>query len=230
MYTFLPQGEILQAIRDLPSYTKSKSRRDSVVISRSSPKKCRLGKSYLEIQDLISISFKELDRIISFDIKNCHVKVDWLILSQILGIPISSPNAPPCSMVICLMDERKFHNSLTLYHPYYRFFRYFDDLRMMLVTKKSDPKNGQTKLRSNYIVKMIQEDCYDENLSLIPEKFKDAKTRFLEGTLSFNAGFFSIIAVKNYEFRLKNEAPRYFQGKSYDSFSGDLHHKARKAT
>ena len=86
-------------------------------------------------------------------------------------------------MVVCLMDERKFHNSLTLYHPYYRFFRYFDDLRMMLVTKKSDQKNGQTKLRSNDIVKMIQEDCYDENLSLIPKNFEDGKTRFLEGTL-----------------------------------------------
>ena len=114
--------------------------------------------------------------------KNCHVKVDWLIRSQILGIPIVSPYAPPCSMVICLMDERKFHNSLTLYHPYYRFFRYFDDLRMMLLTKKSDPKNGQTKLR------------------------------FLEGTLSFNAGFSSILTVINYEFRLKNETPRYFLG------------------
>ena len=69
---------------------------------------------------------------------------------------------------------------------------------MMLVIKKSDPKNGQTKLRSNYIVNMIQEDCYDENLSLIPEKIEVRKMRFL--------------------------------GKSIDSFSGDVHHKARKAT
>ena len=101
---------------------------------------------------------------------------------------------------------------------------------MMLVTKKSDPKNGQTKLRSNYIVKMIQEDCYDENLSLIPAKFEDGKMRFLEGTVSFNAGFSSILTAKNYEFWLKNEAPRYFLGKSFESFSGDPYHKARKAT
>ena len=39
MYTFLPQAKILQAIRDLLSYMKSESRRDSIVISRSSPKK-----------------------------------------------------------------------------------------------------------------------------------------------------------------------------------------------
>ena len=38
MYTFLPPKKILQAIRDLLSYMKRKSRRDSVVISRSSPK------------------------------------------------------------------------------------------------------------------------------------------------------------------------------------------------
>ena len=66
--------------------------------------------------------------------------------------------------------------------------------------------------------------------SLIPEKFEDGKTRFLEGTLSFNAGFSSILTAKNYEFWLKNEARIYFLGKSFDSFSGDLHHKARKAT
>ena len=110
------------------------------------------------------------------------------------------------------MNERKFHNSLTLYHPYYRFIRYFDDLRMMQVTKKSDSKNGQTKLRSNYIGKIFQEDCYDESLTLIPEKIEDGKTRFLEGHLSFNAGFSSIPTVKNYEFRLKNETSRYFLG------------------
>ena len=134
MYTFLPQGNILQAVRNLLSY------RDKIQQLSPFLKKCRLDKSYLDIPDLISISFKELYRIISFDIKNCHVKVDWLILSQILGIPIGSPNASPCSMVVCLMDERKFHNSLTLYHPYYRFFRYFDDLRMMLVTKNQIQK------------------------------------------------------------------------------------------
>ena len=62
MYTFLPQGKIFQAIRDLLSYTKRKSRRDSVAISRLSPKKCRLDKSYLDIPDLISILFIELYR------------------------------------------------------------------------------------------------------------------------------------------------------------------------
>ena len=80
------------------------------------------------------------------------------------------------------------------------------------------------------MVWMIEDCSSDENLSLIPEKIEDGKMRFLEGTLSFNAGFSSILTVKNYEFRLKNEAPRYFLGKSFDSFSGDLHHKARKAT
>jgi hypothetical protein len=47
---------------------------------------------------------------------------------------------------------------------------------------------------------------------LFQKKFEDGKTRFLEGTLSFNAGFSSILTVKNYEFRLKNETPRYFLG------------------
>ena len=54
--------------------------------------------------------------------------------------------------------------------------------------------------------------------------------RFLEGTLSFNAGFSSILTAKNYEFWRKKEAPRYFLGKYFESFSGDPYHKARKAT
>ena len=57
---------------------------------------------------------------------------------------------------------------------------------------------------------------------------EDGKMRFLEGTLSFNAGFSSVLPVKNYEFWLKNEAPRYFMGKSFDTFSGDPYHQARK--
>ena len=73
------------------------------------------------------------------------------------------------------MDERKFHNSLTLYHPYYRFSQYFDDLRMMLVSYKPDPINGPSKLRSKLIVQRIQEECYDKNLSLILGKFEDGK-------------------------------------------------------
>ena len=81
----------LQAIRDLLSYMKRKSRRDSEVVSRSSPTKYRLSKYYLSIPDLGSISFKEFYRIISFDIKKCHVKVEWLILSQTFGAPIDSP-------------------------------------------------------------------------------------------------------------------------------------------
>ena len=51
---------------------------------------------------------------------------------------------------------------------------------MMLVSKKSDTKNGPSKLRTTEIGKSIQEDCYDENLSLIPEKFDEGKMTFLE--------------------------------------------------
>jgi len=57
---------------------------------------------------------------------------------------------------------------------------------MMLVTKKSDSISGKTKLRAKYIVRRIQEDCYDEHLSLIPDQFEEGKMRFLKGTLSFN--------------------------------------------
>ena len=60
------------------------------------------------------------------------------------------------------------------------------DLRMMLVTKKSDSISGKTKLRAKYIVRRIQEECYDEHLSLIPDQFEEGKMRFLKGTLSFN--------------------------------------------
>ena len=69
-----------------------------------------------------------------------------------------------------------------------------------------------------------------KNLSIIPENFEDGKMKFLEGILSFDSGFSSKFAVKNYEFWLRNEASRFFLGKSFDSFSADPHHKVRKAT
>ena len=87
--------------------------------------------------------------------------------TQILGSPMGSPSAPPCSMVICLMDERKFPSALSLDHPQYIFFRKLGDLRMMLVAYKSDPVNGPSKLRWKEIGKRIREVCYDKNLSLM---------------------------------------------------------------
>ena len=47
--------------------------------------------------------------------------------------------------------------------------------------------------------------------------------KFLEGSISFNLGFSSNLAVKNSEFWLKNEVSTYFLGKS-----ADPHHKVRK--
>ena len=71
---------------------------------------------------------------------------------------------------------------------------------MMLVAYKSDTVNGPSKLRSKKIGKRIREDCYDKNLSLIPENFEDGNLKVLEGTLSGDPGFSSIFAVKSYEF------------------------------
>ena len=46
---------------------------------------------------------------------------------------------------------------------------------MMLVTKKSDSISGKKNLRAKNIVRRIQEDCYDEHQSLIPEQFEEGK-------------------------------------------------------
>ena len=62
------------------------------------------------------------------------------------------------------------------------------------------------------------------------KNLKMGKWGFWKGILSFDSGFSSKFAVKNYEFWLRNEASRFFLGKSFDSFSADPHHKVRKAT
>ena len=46
---------------------------------------------------------------------------------------------------------------------------------------------------------------------LFPANFEAGKMRFLEGTLSFNAGFSSILTAKNYEFWLT----KIFSGKIF---------------
>jgi len=71
---------------------------------------------------------------------------------------------------------------------------------MMLVTYKSDPVNGPSKLRSKEIGERIREACYYKDLSLIPGNFEDGNLKFVEGTLSGDSGFSSTFAVKSYEF------------------------------
>jgi hypothetical protein len=92
---------------------------------------------------------------------------------------------------------------------------------MMLATRKSDSISDKTNLSAKYFVRRIQEECCDEHLSPSPDQFEEGKMRY------FKRALYLLIY---YEFWLGNEAPRYLQRKSSDSFSTDPHHKVRKAT
>ena len=88
----------------------------------------------------------------------------------------------------------------------------------MVVAYKSVPVNAPSKLRSKEIGKRIREDCYDKNLSLIPENFEARNLKVLEGTLSGDSGLSSIFAVKGYEFLSQKCGPMDFLGKPFAAF------------
>ena len=76
--------------------------------------------------------------------------------TQILGIPMDSPSVPPFSTVICLLDKWKFPNGLSLFIISNTYSS--DDLRMMLVSYKSDWVNAPSKLTSTGVGETIRED------------------------------------------------------------------------
>ena len=102
------------------------------------------------------------------------------------------------------MDERRFHQSIKLYHQYNRCFRYFDNVEMILVVDVCELNDRPSQPTASKLDKKIQSVCSDEILSLIPENFEEGKMKFLEGTLYFSQGFSSTIFVKNNEYFLRN--------------------------
>ena len=103
------------------------------------------------------------------------------IPTQVLGISMGFPNAPPCSMATCRMKENFPTAPLFLTLP-------TDSSDILLLEDASCQQirpsewTLQIKIRGN----CDQQDCYDKNLSLIPENFEDGYLKFLEGTSSIN--------------------------------------------
>ena len=180
MYDWLPQNDILNAIEWVIKTIERKSRRSYVTVFCKERKKNRLGKSYYA-EDSISFSFKMIFKVSCFQIKNAFFVLNGKVFLQLLGLPQGGPGSPIFSMVVCIYYEFQFRCSIYDYLWFLSFFRYFDDLRAVVVYKSSDIT---TKYLVQDLLHQLQHHTYHPSMKLILEEASNNMFRFLEGKFS----------------------------------------------
>ena len=81
MYDWLPQSDILKAVRWILTYIGKKSRRSSVAVFYKCTKENRIGKSY-QHDESVNISFEDIYKTFSFEIKNAYFVLNGVVFLQ----------------------------------------------------------------------------------------------------------------------------------------------------
>jgi hypothetical protein len=137
MYDWLPQADILKAVHWILSYISRKSRRTSVAVFFKCTKLSRIGKSY-DSENSVNIPFEDIYKICEFEVSNAFFILNHTVFLQLLGCPQGGPGSPGYSMVVCIYYEHQFRCSIYDHLTFIFFFRYFDDLRAVVVSRSSD--------------------------------------------------------------------------------------------
>ena len=93
MYDWLPQADILRAVKWALSYVSKKYRRTSVAVFFKSTKQSRIGKSYLT-DEAVNISFQDIFSVCEFEVSNAYFSLNCVIFLQLLGCPQGGPGSP----------------------------------------------------------------------------------------------------------------------------------------
>ena len=137
MYDWLPQHDIIKTIEWVLKTIEKRSRRSHVTVFFRETKRNRIGKSY-NLDESISISFKLIFEVSKFQIKSAFFVLNGTVFLQLLGLPQGGPGSPGFSMIICIYYEFQFRCSIYDYLRFIFFFRYFDDLRAVVVYQSLD--------------------------------------------------------------------------------------------
>ena len=81
MYDWLPQSDILKAVRWILTYIGKKSRRSSVAVFYKCTKKNRIGKSY-QHDESVNIPFEDIYKICAFEIRNAYFVLNGVVVLQ----------------------------------------------------------------------------------------------------------------------------------------------------
>jgi len=187
MYDWLPQHDIIKAIEWVLKTIEKRSRRSHVTVFFRETKRNRIGKSY-NLDESISISFKLIFEVSKFQIKSAFFVLNGTVFLQLLGLPQGGPGSPGFSMIICIYYEFQFRCSIYDYLRFIFFFRYFDDLRAVVVYQSSDIT---TKSLVKELLQHLQHRTYHPSMTLILEEISDNTFNFLEGKFSLTDGSLS---------------------------------------
>ena len=116
-----------------------------------------------------------------FSNKECLFCSEWQSFPTTTQTASGGPGSPIFSMVLCIYYEFQFQCSIYDYLWFLSLFRYFDDLRAVVVYKSSD-------ITIKYLVQdllhQLQHHTYHPSMKLILEEASNNMLRFLEGKFS----------------------------------------------
>ena len=227
MYDWLPQSDILQAVKWALSYISKKTRRTYVAVFFKCTKLSRIGKSY-GTDDSVNISFEDIFRICEFELANAFFMLNNVIFLQLLGCPQGGPGSPGFSMVVCIYYEHQFRCSIYDHLAFMFFFRYFDDLRAVVVHQSSDIT---TKNLAMSLLYKLQNQTYHPSMSLVLEECSQNTFKFLEGEFTIQNDSLSCLwSSKNFESLQKHGKMKFFSSQDYFSYTGDKRKIVRRAS
>jgi hypothetical protein len=227
MYDWLPQDDIIKAIKWVLDYVKRRYRRDYVSVNFKSTKSSHLGRSY-ECDEFVNLSFEMLFSICVFEISNALFTFNKSVFLQTLGVPIGAPGAPGYSMAVCIYFEHQFRTSIYDHSRFIFFFRYFDDLRAIVAYRSSDLSS---KKLAYDLLKRLLTKTYHPSMILELEDCEPNSCNFLEGQLSIQKDYFSVMwRSKNLQSLLENGTLKFITSQDFFSYTGDKRKIVRAAT
>ena len=189
MYDWLPQSDILKAVKWALSYISKRYRRNFVAVFFKETRRSRIGKSY-QSDESVNIPLEEIFRICEFEVTNAYFVLNKTVFLQLLGCPQGGPGSPGCSMVVCIYYEHQFRCSIYDHLAFMFFFRYFDDLRAVVVHRSSDIT---TKNLVFLLLNKLQNQTYHPSMSLVLEECSQNTFKFLEGKFTIQNDSLSCI-------------------------------------
>ena len=136
---------------------------------------------FYQRDDSINISFKNIFLICAFQISNAYFVLDNVIYLQRLGCPQGGPGSPGFSMTVCLHYEHQFRCSIFDHLAFIFFFRYFDDLRAVVIHRSS---SITSKSLAFSLLDQLQHNTYHPSKTLMLGECSQNTFNFLEGKFS----------------------------------------------
>ena len=131
-------------------------------------------------------------------------------------------------MIVCIYYEFRFRCSIYDHLSFISFFRYFDDLRAVVVYKSSDIS---TKTLVADLLHQLQHNTYHPSMKLVLEEASNNTFKFLEGQFSIVDGMLSCCwSSKNFESLLTTGQLKFITSQDYFSYAGNKKKIIRAAT